>query len=44
MHLQLFPYFSEQIETKNYKIIYESLFADSIKWGKICVKFVSFFD
>ena len=33
MLLQLFLYFSAQIETENYKLIYESRFRHFIKWG-----------
>ena len=42
MLLQLFLYFSVQIETENYKFIYESQFMHFIKWHKICVTLVHF--
>ena len=41
--LQLFLYFSVQIETGNYKLIYESQFKHFIKWGKICITFSIFY-
>ena len=41
---QPFLYFSGEIETENYKLIYESQFRHSIKWGKICIKFGAFYD
>ena len=44
MLLQLFLYFSVQIETENYKLIYESQFRHFIKWGKICITFGTFYD
>ena len=42
--LQLFLYFSAQIETGNYKSIYEPQFRHFIKWDKICVTFSTFYD
>ena len=42
--LQLFLYFSVQIETENYNLIYESQFRHFIKWGKICITFGAFYD
>ena len=42
--LQLFLYFSAQIETENYKLIYELQFKHFIKWGKICITFGTFYD
>ena len=42
--LQVFLSFSGQIEIENYKLTYESQFAHFIKWGKICVKFRTFYD
>ena len=44
MLLQLFLYFSVQIETENYKLIFESQFRIFIKWGKICITFGTFYD
>ena len=40
--LQRFLYFSVQIETENYKLIYESQFSHFIKCGKIT--FGTFYD
>ena len=42
MLLQLCLYFSVQIETENYKLIFE--FRHFIKWGKICITFGIFYD
>ena len=42
--VQFFHYFSVQIETENYKSIYEPQLAHFIKWGKICIKFGTFYD
>ena len=44
MLLQVFLYFCVQVETKNYKLIYESQFRHFIKWGKICITFGTFYD
>ena len=44
MLLQLFLHFSVQIETENYKFIYESQFRHFINWGKICITFGTFYD
>ena len=44
MLLQFFLYFSVQIETENYKPIYESQFRHFIKWGKISITFGTFYD
>ena len=44
MLLQLFLYFSVQIETENYKLIYESQFRHFTKWGKICITFDTVYD
>ena len=41
---RLFLYLSVQIETENYKLIYESQFRDFIKCGKICITFGTFYD
>ena len=41
---QLFLYFSVQIETENYKLIYKSQFRHFINWGKICITFGTFYD
>ena len=42
--LQLFLYFSAQIEIESYKLIYESQFRHFIKWGKIFITFGTFYD
>ena len=42
MLLQLFLFFSVQIETENHKLIYESQFRHFIKWGEICITFGTF--
>ena len=42
--LQLFLYFSVQIQTKNYKLIYELQFRHFIKWGKIFIAFGTLYD
>ena len=42
--LQRFLYFSVQIETENYKLIYESQFRYFIKWGKMCIIFGILYD
>ena len=39
-----FLYFTVQIETENYKLIYESQFRHFIKRGKICITFGTFYD
>ena len=44
MLLQLFLYFSVQVKTENYKLIYESQFRYFIKWGKTCITFGTFYD
>ena len=44
MLLQPFLYFTVQIETENYKLIYESQFRHFIKRGKICITFGTFYD
>ena len=44
MLLQLFLYFSVQVETENYKLIYESQSSYFIKWVKICITFGTFHD
>ena len=44
MLLQLFLYFSVQVETENYKLIYESQFSYFIKCGKIRIAFGTFYD
>ena len=44
MLLNAFLHFSVQIETQNYKLIYESQFRHFIKWGKICVTFGTFYE
>ena len=38
-----FFYFSVQIETENYKLVYESQFKHFTKWGKTCISFDTFF-
>ena len=42
--LQLLLYFSAQIETEKYKLIYEWQFRHFIKWGKLCITFDTFYD
>ena len=42
--LQLSLYFSVQIETEIYKLIYESQFRHFIDWGKICITFGTIYD
>ena len=44
MPLQLFLYFSVQVETENFKLIYESQFRYFANWGKICIAFGTFYD
>ena len=44
MLVQLYQYFSVEIETESYKLIFQSQFIHFIKWGKICVKFGVFYD
>ena len=40
----LLLYFSVQVQTENYKLIYESQFRYFIKWDKICIIFGTFYD